>query len=143
METKKIKRNIISIIGLIISIVVFVVIKQAFLTAPSFDKVLKKDAEKINKSCPMMVDQTTRLDNAIALPNRTFQMNYTITTADKDLLDIEEFEKTMKPILLTGLKNNPDLKNIRGKNVTMVYNFNDCNDKFLCKLIFTADEYEK
>jgi hypothetical protein len=143
MELKTVKRYIISVFGFIISIIVFVILKQLFLTAPSFDEVLKNDAKEINKSCPIMVDETTRLDNAIALPNRTFQMNYTITSAYKALINIIEFEKTMRPIILTGLKNNPDLKNIHGKNVTMVYNFKDCNGEFISNITFKPDEYDK
>jgi hypothetical protein len=35
-------------------------------------------ANELNKSCLMMVDQDTRLDNAVALPENVFQYNYTL-----------------------------------------------------------------
>ena len=35
-------------------------------------------ASEINKTCPIMVDQYTQLDNALALPDNSFQYNYTL-----------------------------------------------------------------
>ena len=53
-------------------------------------------ASELNKSCPMMVDQDTRLDNAIALPENVFQYNYTLVNLTKDELDLEKFTAYME-----------------------------------------------
>ncbi len=34
-------------------------------------------ASEINKSCPMMIDKETQFDNALAMPGKVFQYNYT------------------------------------------------------------------
>lgn len=39
----------------------------------TFDKQIMKAASELNKTCPIMVDNDTRLDNAIALPDNVFQ----------------------------------------------------------------------
>lgn len=36
----------------------------------SFAKVMSQSANELNKSCPMMVDKDTRLDNAIAIDDK-------------------------------------------------------------------------
>ena len=50
---------------------------------PTFDKQMMKTASEINKSCPIMVDAETRLDNTVALPNKTIQYNYTLVNIEK------------------------------------------------------------
>ena len=47
-----------------------------------------------------MVDKITRLDNSIALPNKTLPYNYSLINIIKDLVDIKAFNEFMKPELL-------------------------------------------
>ncbi|PKP40928.1 MAG: hypothetical protein CVT95_13085, partial [Bacteroidetes bacterium HGW-Bacteroidetes-12] len=61
-----------SILGLVLAIVVGVLVQQFFFKAPSFDKTLMKTASELNEACPIMVDQVTRLDNAVSLPGKIF-----------------------------------------------------------------------
>jgi len=77
------KRNIGTVIGLAIGAIAFVLIQQLFFKAPSFDKVMMKAASELNKTCPIMVDKETRLDNAVSLPGQIFQYNYTLVNMGK------------------------------------------------------------
>ncbi|MCF8458865.1 MAG: hypothetical protein K9H62_23255 [Bacteroidales bacterium] len=90
----------------------------------------------------IIVDSETRLDNALALPGKTFQYNYTLVNLVKDSIDIGSLEEYLNPVILNNIKTNPDLKTFRDNDVTMAYNYKDKNSEHLLKLIFTPDQYK-
>ena len=70
------------IIGIIAGIVAFwltyFAAQQLFFKPASFDAAMMEAANALNKTCPIMVDQDTRLDNAVAIPGNIFKYNYTL-----------------------------------------------------------------
>lgn len=62
------------------------------------NKFLKEVADTMNKSCPMTIDESTRLDNVTTLPSRTLQYNYTLVNNVKDELDIDTIKDYLKKI---------------------------------------------
>lgn len=137
------KKKIIGIVvGSITFILVYVSIQQMVFKSPSFDKQMMQTASELNKSCPIMVDSETRLDNAIALPENTFQYNYTLVNMTKEDMNVSEAENFLQPNILNSIKTNPDLKVFRDNNVIMVYNYKDNNGNHLFKLIFEPSQYK-
>ena len=140
-QTEKRQKTIKTIIGLIVGAAVFITVQLVFFQKQSFDKAMLEAADEINKSCPMMVDKETRLDNAAALPDNVFQYNYTLINANKSDIDIEDFTIYMEPIIVNNVKTNPDLKIYRENKVTMSYYYKDKNSLFLTKIVVTPDKY--
>jgi hypothetical protein len=132
------------LIGTIVGIIVFGLsyygAKQLF-KAPSFDKAMMEAASELNKTCPIMVDQDTRLDNALALPENIFQYNYTLVNLDKSEVNVDTVKKYVEPGLINNVKTNPDLKVYRDNKVTMAYNYRDKNGVFVLKINVTPDLY--
>jgi len=141
--TVKSKNSPQTIIGIIIGLIVMVLIQQLFIKNPGFDKAMMKAASELNKTCPVMVDRETQLDNAIALPDKVFQYNYTLVNIGKDSIDIQSFENYMKPMLLNKVKNAPELKMYRDNKVTMAYSYKDKDGVFLTKIYITSSDYSK
>lgn len=131
------------IIGLVVGLIVMVLIQQLLFKAPSFDKEMMKAASELNKTCPVMVDRETQLDNAIALPDKVFQYNYKLIHMTKDSVDIMAFENYMKPMLLTAVKTTPELKIYRDNKVTMAYSYKDRNGIFITKILISYTDYSK
>jgi zinc-ribbon domain len=109
---------------------------------PSFDKNMMKAASELNKSCPMMVDRETRLDNAIALPNNIFQYNYTLVNFDKSMLNADTIKNRLEPSLTNNVKSNPELKVYRDNHVTLAYNYRDKKGEFILKISITPEMYK-
>ncbi len=86
-ENKK-KSQVMTIVGVIVGMLAYILVKQFLFAPPSLDKSLMKIASEINKTCPMMVDSETRLDNTTALPNNVFRYNYTFINGIVDELDV-------------------------------------------------------
>lgn len=114
-----------------------------YIYKPAFNKVLMQTASEINKSCPIMVDNATRLDNTIVLPNDIFQYNYTITAYEKDSLNVDQLKKEMEPSILNNVKTNPDLKVFRDNDITMKYYYKDKNGVYLFTISITPSKYKE
>ena len=128
-------------IGLAVGLIVLFFIKQIVYAPSSFDKAMIQAVSIINESCPIMVDQETRLDNAVALPDNILQYNYTLVNSIKDSIDIKAFENYMHPMILNNVKTNPDLKIYRDNKTTMAYNYKDMNGVFISKISIIAEDY--
>ena len=138
--TKK-RRPLSVLIGSFAFLSVYLLVQQLFLK-PSFDKEMMKAASELNKSCPIMVDRETRLDNAIALPNNIFQYNYTLVNFEKSMLNADTIKNRMEPGLINNVKSNPDLKTYRNNNSTLAYNYRDKNGEFVLKISITPEMYK-
>jgi hypothetical protein len=142
-NTDKRKKRLEFIIGAIFFGVSYFAVQQLFFKVPSIDKVLMNAASEINKTCPIMVDEYTRLDNAVALPNSTFEYNYTILNHDKTEINLDTAKKYIEPVLLKRVKTDPDSKFFRDKDVILLYNYRDKNGVFVVKYSITPDMYHK
>jgi len=141
MEKENNKKKISVVVSTVVGLVVYFLIKQFVFTPQTFDKAMMQAASELNKSCPIMVDQETRLDNAVALPDNIFQYNYTLVNMINDSIDLKAFEDHMKPIILNNVRTNPDLKAYRDNEVTMAYYYKDMNGMFITNISISADLY--
>ena len=137
------KKNIIGIIaGTAVAAIVGILIQNYFSEPVSFDQAMMQAASELNKSCPMMVDSETQLDNANALPDNKFQYNYTLVNYSIEELDLEQVKASIEPGIITNVRTNPDLKAYRDNNVTMVYSYKDKNQEHLFKIEVTPELYD-
>ncbi len=142
-NNKKDKKKIIGmIVGAAAFLIAYFAVQQVLFKPPTFDKQMMQIASELNKSCPIMVDAETQLDNAVALPDNTFQYNYTLVSMERATLDISELENYLQPIILNNIKTNPDLKTFRDNDVIMAYNYKDKNGEHLFKLTFKPENYK-
>jgi len=141
-EEQKPKKKI---LGIVITVVAFVIAyfagQQLFNKTPSFDKVLMQTASEINKTCPISIDQYTRLDNTVALPGNIFQYNYTMVTLDKSEVNADTLKAKLEPGIVNNIKTNPDLKIFRDNKTTMNYSYKDKNGVFVLTISVTPDKY--
>jgi hypothetical protein len=106
-----------------------------------FEKQLEMAATETNKSCPKMIDETTRLDKVEAFPGKIFQYNYTLINTKKEELDSTVFDSLMREQLLGGVKASPELKIFRDNQVTLIYNYSDKEGMVACKITIKPEEY--
>ncbi len=135
-------------IGLAITIAVFlaagkyggVALFDYFITA-NYDKIMMKVASEINKSCPMMIDSETQLDNAIALPDNVLQYNYTLVNILKETIDIDMAKAQLEPNIVNFVKTSPDMKFQRDYNTTINYSYKDKAGVHLFVISVTPEKY--
>jgi hypothetical protein len=131
-----------TIIGVLVFFLTYYAVQYFFFQPPSFDKAMMSAASELNKTCPIMIDQYTRLDNAMALPNNSFQYNYTLINIDKSEVNLDTVKKYIEPNIINNVKTNPDLKIYRENKTTMIYNYRDKNGVFVVKIAVTPEMYK-
>ena len=136
------KKQIGVLIGIIAFFISFYAVQQLFFKAPLFDKAMMEVASEINKSCPIMIDAETRLDNAIALPNNVFQYNYTLVDIDKASTDTLGMRKILEPNIIKYVKTNPQMRPQREHKTTVNYYYKDKTGAFLILISVTPEKYE-
>ena len=137
-----VKKIVITIAGIVTFVLVYVAAQQIFVKPDSFDKTMMAVASDLNKTCPIMVNQYTRLDNAVALPANVFQYNYTLVLWEKAEINIDTLRKYNEPELVNSLRTNPGLKAFRENKVTMKYSYRDKNGEFVLLVSVSPDMYE-
>lgn len=147
-KTKKVK-GLKYWIGFTIGFAIFLVIGQLggekiaeLLRKPAFDKALMATASEINKSCPIMVDNETRLDNTIALPEKVFQYNYTLISTVKDSIDIEVLKSYLEPILKNFVRTSPDMQTMRENKTSLNYYYKDMNGSHILTITIRPEDYK-
>lgn len=131
-----------TILGIVAGAIAYFAVQHFIFKAPSVDKVMMNAASELNKTCPIMIDQETRLDNALAMPNKAFQYNYTLINLDESEVNVDTLKKYIEPFIVNSIKTNPDMKMFRDNKVTMIYYYCDKDGDFVYKLSITPDMYE-
>src|SRR5271156_6844289 len=94
-QTRRTQNNV----GLILGIVGFVVIcfgiYKIYIAEPSTNKIFTEAVNDLNKKCPMMIDDVTRLDNVAWLPGNSFLYNYTLTNMEVGKRDTMKIKKNI------------------------------------------------
>lgn len=139
------KNKIIPIIGIAFGIIMLTAIiysvRHFDFKTFFIDKEMILVAEEINKSCPIMVDSETRLDNATALPGNIFQYNYTLVNYTIDGLDAVELKNFMEPVITNNVRTNPQMQYQRDKKTTVNYYYKDKEGVFLFVISVGPDKY--
>jgi hypothetical protein len=90
----------------------------------SVDDVLAKAADETNRRLPMMLDQFTRLDSTVALPQGKLMYKYTIVNLNP-LPDRNTLIDKMRPNMINAYKTSQDMAGLRKLRVTLVYKYAD------------------
>ena len=114
-----------------------------FFKEATFDKAMMAAASQVNESCPIMIDSETRLDNAIALPNKVFQYNYTLINYSKQDLNLEEVKEQIEPGIVNFVKTNPDMKIQRDFKSTIKYAYKDKDGIHLFTIEVSPEMYKE
>ena len=107
----------------------------------SVEKTLKWESEEVNKQCPMMVDEVTRLDSTEIGSDKTFIYYYTLTNKEKTDKDLEEMKKFLTYQIIHNVRTNEQLKTMRDNGVSVRYNYQDKNLEHLFEINVTKEDY--
>jgi hypothetical protein len=141
LKNKK-KHSIATIIGLIVGLFACITVYQLFFKSPALDKTMMNVASEINKSCPIMVDTETRLDNTAAISKTIFQYNYTLVNMESADIDTLEMKKMLEPNIVNFVTTNPQMKYLRDHKTTMNYYYKDKKGIYICTISVSPEKYE-
>lgn len=142
MDTDKKKHNylVIAICAALGAAVPAILSNTVFSPAAKLDKGLMQAASQINASCPIMVDQFTRLDNAIASPDKRFIYNYTLLADIPEDYDKAQFVEQLTPVLVNNYKNLPECQPMFKNGVTVVCRYKRTNGTHIADIPITPKD---
>ncbi|MDA3905465.1 MAG: hypothetical protein PF484_05255 [Bacteroidales bacterium] len=108
----------------------------------SFEKIMQEAANELNKTCPVMVDSETRLDNAEVVGGDTFKYNYTLLNSLRSEMDLEGTVEYLEPLLVDQVKSNSALQIYRENKITMAYYYYDRNGELAFNIAVSPDKYK-
>lgn len=129
-------------VGIFFFAISYFSVQQIFFKVPSLDKVLMSTASEMNKTCPVMIDSLTRLDNTIGLPGKVLQYNYTLVTIDRSNGDTTRIKAFIEPRILNTIKTSLQMKYLREHETTFNYYYRDKNGMYYFSLSITPDKYK-
>ncbi|MEI9807956.1 MAG: hypothetical protein WDO16_08835 [Bacteroidota bacterium] len=143
-ELVKKKNNAIKIIYGILILFVISSLLKFFLSEPrmTISDELMRMASELNKHAPVIIDSTTRFDNAIALPGYRIQYNYTILNAQKSDIDTVLLSKANKEFLLNKIKTNPKAAFFLENRIDILATYSDTTGAYICTITLSHDEYK-
>jgi hypothetical protein len=134
-------KNIKNIVRVIAVFLLIFAVQKIFFKNYSIDKEMMAAASEINKSCPVMVDSETRLDNSIALPNNVFQYNYTLVNVEKGNVDTVSMKNYLEPNITNFVKSSPQMQYQRDNKCILNYCYKDKRGLYLFLITVTPDMY--
>ena len=151
METNN-STNLKKYLPFILGAVVFVIgffATQHFLSSSeahniSTQESLTSAAVEINKNCPMMVEENTRLENVMSLPNNEFQLSHTLVNVSlTDVSDsLESMRANLTSDLINNVQSNPDFDVFKENKTTLVCYYNDRDGSAILEITITPDLYQ-
>ena len=103
------------------------------------EKELAGFCTEINRSCPTMIDQITRLDGALIIPPKTIRYSYTLMISET--MDTLSVKGDMQPNMLNLIKTSPEMKALRDNRVTFTYSYRDIKGRYLFAITIKPEDY--
>jgi len=117
-------------------------VKKYFINDLVGDKIIQVMAKQANATCPMMIDDQTRLESVVPVPGNKLQYNYTLVNLDKSQVPADKLKEALLPGIIENIKTNPALKMFKENGTTMIHSFNDKNGEQLLYLVVTKEMYK-
>jgi hypothetical protein len=140
-EEKKKRRN--ASIGVVVGVCISMAVSSLFTQKKYLsDKDLLKEVERGNKTCPIVVDEFTRIDSFSMPKSKIFMQHGTAIGITKEEANLDTIRKYIEPSLLENTRTNPLLKPARNSKITFIYSFNDMNGEVFYEYIVTPEMYK-
>lgn len=145
MEKNK-KKNLIGTALLVVAVTLAVNLGPRLFnaeakTSGAENYTLGERAKIMNRDCPFVIDDNTRLDSVTSPEKNILQNNYTLLNDDLDDIDIEAFQNILKPEITNHLKATPQTEDFRKSNATLVYKYFDKEKRFVTNIVLLPGEY--
>jgi len=108
----------------------------------SINQILQRESNALNKQCPQMIDNDTRLDSSSIGINKTFINYYTFINQEKANIKVEEMKQFFKDQIIYRIRTNEQLKLFKENDVNFCYKYQDKNFIDLFEINVTEDDYK-
>ncbi|MDO9000255.1 MAG: hypothetical protein Q7W45_10865 [Bacteroidota bacterium] len=107
----------------------------------TIDNKAIKVVKQFNSQCPMMIDAETRMDGIEIKAGNTIVYIYTLINLQVENVDTSKFNVAVRPGIITTIKTNKELDELKRINSNFEYYYKDRNGKFIYSFVITPNDY--
>lgn len=107
----------------------------------SIDKKALKVVSQFNSKCPLMIDAETRMDGIEVTGENTIKYKYTLINLNVEKVDTAKFNSALRPGIITTIKTDAELAELRRINCSFEYYYKDRDNKFIYSFVITPNDY--
>lgn len=107
------------------------------------EKLLKNQADALNKNGGTMLDSETRMDSIGVKSGRRLVYYYTLVNYTREQLDTNVIKQSMVPNIKKIVIENADLKPLRDKDVDFYHIYRDKRGKYCFSIDVPPSDYNK
>ncbi len=97
----------------------------------SQEKSIEQVVADINAKCPQMIDSETRIDGIEIKTDNALAYKYTLVNIAAASVDTAEFRKALWPGLLSLIRTNAQMKELRDRKTVFEYDYSDKEGRFI------------
>lgn len=110
-------------------------------SSDSIDKKALKVVSQFNSKCPMMIDAETRMDGIEIKGTNTILYKYTLINLMVENVDTTKFNLALRPGIISTIKTNTELAELKRINSSFEYFYKDRDNKFIYSFLITPNDY--
>lgn len=110
-------------------------------TPEAIDNKALKVVSQFNSKCPMMIDAETRMDGIEIKGENTIVYKYTLINLSVEKVDTAKFNLALRPGIITTIKTNSELDELKRINSSFEYYYKDRDNKYIYSFIITPNDY--
>ncbi|MDZ7623041.1 MAG: hypothetical protein U5J96_01150 [Ignavibacteriaceae bacterium] len=115
---------------------------QYFTPPKSVDEQLKMISAQVNKQCPILIDNETRLDSTVSGSDKMMIYYYTLTQQLKTNINIDEAREFLTYQIINYIRTKDEMRFMRENDVTFRYKYKDKAFVDVLDIVITESDYD-
>ena len=135
------RSRILKLLGVVLALAIISELLKVIFQTHSVSNELATMTEAINKKCPLIVDNMTRLDNSTATSNKQLHLTYTLINNHGANVDTIVLKQNLSTSFIRKLKSDPMFKNFKHHGVSVLASYYDSAGVYVCSVMIHPNQF--
>lgn len=106
------------------------------------ESFIEEEVAVINKNCPKMLDEETRLERVVFTKPSLIIYNYSLVNVSKQNVDTAQFRTALWPGILSTIRVDKDLSDLRERQMNFEYRYYDQSKELIYTFKISPANYQ-
>ncbi len=108
----------------------------------SHEASIEQEVASINKKCPQMLDEETRLEKVVFTKPNLIKYDYSLVNLEKKNVDTAQFRIALWPGILSNIRVDKNLYELRKQGIHFQYRYFDKSKELIYTFKISPDNYQ-
>ena len=114
---------------------------NSFTSQSTIENQLKNASLEVNKQCPVILDNETRLDSTNIGSNKSFIYFYTLTNQSIKAINVDGMKEYLTPQIINNVRTNEQMRFMKDNDITLVYKYFDKDNVHVFDIQVSKNDY--